>query len=130
MLKTYRVTLTDTDNVPHALITEAFTCDHASANAYEAYGKSVRIRAVELSELAPGSYCPMPGDRVSTPNGGGVITDVSLSYREALVRLDNGTFLDTTHGQWTEFADMTRAGFDPDASVWFGQGVRLAGELY
>lgn len=46
--KTYRVTLVDAQGVTRVFTTKAWTCEHASMNAYEAYGKHVRIRAVQI----------------------------------------------------------------------------------
>jgi hypothetical protein len=49
--KTYRVTLVDSQGVERQFITTAWTCDHASANAYEAYGMKIRIRAIEIQRF-------------------------------------------------------------------------------
>lgn len=129
-IKTFAVELVNENNAPHVVITEAFTVDHARANTYKLHGMNIRIRSVTLSEMPAGSYRPCKGDVVSTDQGMGVVTDVIENYREALVRMDDGTFLDTTHGKWMPFICMARMGFDGDASVWRGQRVCTASDLY
>ena len=72
---------------------------------------------------------PSLGATVTTPVGSGVVTDRDMSYAAALVRLDRGTVLDTTHGQWWPFVELTVTGFDPDASVWFATRMVPASEI-
>lgn len=71
---------------------------------------------------------PMLGDTVRTITGAtGVVADRDMSYREALVRMDHGTELDTTHGQWTPFAELEITGHDATAMVWRGSRMVTAG---
>lgn len=61
------------------------------------------------------------GATVATPDGPGVVVDRVAAHGEALVRLDSGTEMDTTHGAWFPFAEISATGFDADALVWWGQ---------
>lgn len=61
------------------------------------------------------------GATVEGPDGSGVVVARDVTYGEALVKLEAGTVLDTTHGRWTPSGLLTVTGFNPDAWVWFGQ---------
>ena len=66
------------------------------------------------------------GSLVTSPVGSGVVTD--MAYGEALVRLDEGSEFDTSHGRWWNLDHLTVVGHDPDAIVWLGSHMRAAGE--
>ena len=59
------------------------------------------------------------GSVVFTPKGRGVVSDRCTAAAESLVRLDRGSVLDTTHGQWFPDSILAPCGFRPDAEVWF-----------
>lgn len=68
------------------------------------------------------------GSVVFTPRGRGVLVDHCQG--EWLVRLDRGTPLDTSHGQWyPHHVVVATGGFRPDAMVWFAQRMVPAGEI-
>lgn len=71
---------------------------------------------------------PELGDTVRTISGAtGTVTDRDMSYREALVKFDQGSTLDTSHGQWTPFAELEITGHNASAMVWRGSRQTLAG---
>ena len=55
------------------------------------------------------------GSRVLCPAGRGTVIDMTAG--QSLVKLDTGTVLDTTHGQWWEDVRLAVIGFDPDVMV-------------
>lgn len=57
------------------------------------------------------------GSVVFTPRGRGVVSD--RDQGQSLVRLDRGSVVDTTHGQWFPDSILAPCGFRPDAEVWF-----------
>ena len=59
------------------------------------------------------------GDTVDTPDGSGTVTDRATYAGEVLVRLDNGSELDTSHGRWYATNDVTVTGYNPHAFVWY-----------
>lgn len=61
------------------------------------------------------------GATVTTPDGTGTVVDRVTAHSEALVRLNSGSALDTTHGAWFPVAEINETGFDADAMVWWGQ---------
>lgn len=71
---------------------------------------------------------PRLGATVNTPVGPGVVTDRDRAYGEALIKLESGSELDTSHGQWWPISDLTVTGYDPDAMVWRGARFERAGE--
>lgn len=64
---------------------------------------------------------PRLGAVVDSPDGSGVVADRDATYGEALVRLNEGSPFDTSHGRWYPIDNLTVTGFDPDAMVWWGQ---------
>lgn len=66
------------------------------------------------------------GDTVDTPDGPGTVTDRATYAGEVLVRLNNGSELDTSHGRWYSTNDVTVTGFDPDAWVWYAGRMTCA----
>lgn len=71
--------------------------------------------------------CPRLGATVNTPDGTGTVTD--RAHGEALVKLDGGSLLDTTHGRWYAFGLVTVTGFNGDAMVYYGCRIRRASEV-
>lgn len=67
------------------------------------------------------------GAIVTCPDGPGTVVDRSAG--QSLVRLETGTVLDTTHGQWWPDTELTVTGYDPEAMVWRGQRVVPAGDI-
>lgn len=63
------------------------------------------------------------GAMVTTPDGPGRVVDRDRDavHGEALVQLDSGTIMDTTHGAWFPVTELTVTGFDPYVMVWWGQ---------
>lgn len=66
------------------------------------------------------------GDTVDTPDGPGTVTDRDTYAGEVLVKLNNGSELDTSHGRWYPTNDVTVTGFDPDAWVWYAGRMTCA----
>lgn len=66
------------------------------------------------------------GNTVITPAGPGTVTD--RADGEALVRMESGTILDTSHGQWWSEKELTVTGHNPDALVWRGARMKRAGD--
>lgn len=67
------------------------------------------------------------GSVVFTPRGRGVLVDHCQD--EWLVRLDSGSILDTTHGQWfPERVLVPTGGFRPNALVWWANAMVPASE--
>lgn len=67
------------------------------------------------------------GSVVFTPRGRGVLSDHCAD--EWLVRLDQGSEFDTSHGQWfPETALAETGGFRPDALVWWAGAMVPASE--
>lgn len=52
MLKIYRVTLVDAQNVTRVFLTDAITTYVARLNAHDAYGKDIRVKAIEFHDYA------------------------------------------------------------------------------
>lgn len=69
------------------------------------------------------------GNTVDSPAGPGVVTDRDAACGAALVKLESGDVLDTTHGRWFAEGDLIVTGYDADAVVWRGLWRVPAGEL-
>lgn len=82
-----------------------------------------------MSEASNSADAPRLGAIVDTPDGPGVVRDRDMNYREALVRLREGSVLSMTHGAWYRFTELTVTGYDPDASVWYGTREVPASEV-
>lgn len=71
------------------------------------------------------------GNVVTTnENTTGVITDYDSYAPAVLVRLSEGSELDTSHGRWYGLNEITgTVGFDADAKVWFAGRMTRAGDV-
>lgn len=69
------------------------------------------------------------GSTVDSPAGPGVVTDRDTADGAALVTLESGDMLDTTHGRWFAEGDLIVTGYNADAMVWRGLRHVRAGEL-